>query len=306
MKEKELLIELHERLRQLKEEGVKMKDIASKTGWAPSVLSALNATVLPVFCSQLKKGKDVDEALTEALSCVNNLSRKKLLGSLADLHRDVMEFRPSREAQAFVVHPFLQTLKTATEASSARFNNLEGMYMSYSCSSSMKALKAEPYYFTDSEAYGCFAVGRKSVHNSLREGIGIIQKQQMLYLMFNAFQEPNISLVSVYLQLPFLESIRFLKGLYLVPDYNKNPIARRIVLMKRSDCYVPEEFAAMDARLIMPDEFTEEENLIFNYTCGETDYIKMCTLPSPKLDLRDLQAEKRLLEKEEEFDPDDC
>lgn len=71
----------------------------------------------------------------------------------------------------------------------------------------MKALKAEPFYFTDSEAYGCFAVGRKS----------------------------------------------------------------------------------------------EEETLIYNYTCGETDYIKMCTLPSPKLDLRDLQAEKKLLEKEEEY-----
>ena len=53
--------------------------------------------------------------------------------------------------------------------------------------------------------------------------------------------------------------------------------------------------------MILPDELTEEETLIYNYTCGETDYIKMCTLPSPKLDLRDLQAEKKLLEKEEEY-----
>ena len=49
MKEKEQLIELYERLKHLKDEGVKMKDIAAKTGWAPSVLSALNATVLPAF-----------------------------------------------------------------------------------------------------------------------------------------------------------------------------------------------------------------------------------------------------------------
>ena len=35
---------------------------------------------------------------------------------------------------------------------------------------------------------------------------------------------------------------------------------------------------------------------------AEYPYIKMCTLPSPKLDLRDLQAEKKLLEKEEEFE----
>ena len=176
-----------------------------------------------------------------------------------------------------------------------------GRHLSYSCSSSMKALKAEPFYFTDSEAYGCFAVGRKSVHHSFREGIGIVRKQQMLYLVFNAFQDPNFSLVTVYLQLPFLEDIRFLKGIYLVPDYNMNPIARRIVLVKRSDTYLPEDFASMEARLILPDELTEEETLIYNYTCGKTDYIKMCTLPSPKLDLRDLQAEKKLPEKEEEY-----
>lgn len=302
MKEAEQLLELYERLRQLKGQGVRMKDIASRTGWAPSVLSALNATVLPRFCAQFSEGRDFDTALSEALACVNNLSRKKLLGSLDDLHRDVMAFRPPHESPAFIVHPFLQTLKVAAEASSAVVNRLEGMYMSYSCSSSMKALKAEPYYFTDSEAYGCFAAGRKSVHHSIREGIGIIQKQQILYLMFNAFQEPNISLVSVYLQLPFLEDIQFLKGLYLVPDYNKNPIARRIVLMKLSDHYDPEAFARLDARLIMPEEFSENETLIFNYTCGNTDYIKMCTLPSPKLDLRDLQAEKKLLEQDEASD----
>ena len=106
--------------------------------------------------------------------------------------------------------------------------------------------------------------------------------------------------MTVYLQLPFLEDIRFLKGIYRVPDFNRNPIARRIVLVKRSDTYLPEDFASMEARLILPDELTEEETLIYNYTCGKTDYIKMCTLPSPKLDLRDLQAEKKLLEKEEE------
>ena len=205
MKEKEQLIELYDRLRRLKDEGVKMKDIAAQTGWAPSVLSALNATVLPAFCAELKKGADFDKALGEALARVNNLSRKKLLGDLEALHRGVMDFQPSHEA-AFAVHPFLQALKTGTEASSARLNNLEGMYMSYSCSSSMKALKAEPFYFTDSEAYGCFAVGRKSVHHSFREGIGIVRKQQMLYLVFNAFQDPNFSLVTVYLQLPFLDS----------------------------------------------------------------------------------------------------
>ena len=39
------------------------------------------------------------------------------------------------------------------------------------------------------------------------------------------------------MQLPFLEEVKILKGLYLVPDYNQNPIARRIVFVKLSDTY---------------------------------------------------------------------
>jgi hypothetical protein len=49
-------------------------------------------------------------------------------------------------------------------------------------------------------------------------------------------------------------------------------------------------------------EFTDTEKAIFDYTCELTDSLKMCTLPSPKLDLRDLQAEKTLLRKEAELE----
>lgn len=111
-----------------------------------------------------------------------------------------------------------------------------------------------------------------------------------------AFQDPDFSLVSVYLQLPFLERIQYLRGLYLVPDYNQNPIARRIVLVKQAEHYNPEAFAQLEARLIPQNEFNTEEQLLYNYTCGDSDSIKMCTLPSPKLDLRDLQGEKDLLD----------
>ena len=249
-----------------------MKDIASATHLAPSVLSALYATVLPVFCAKVEQ-LGFDGALDEALSNVNNLSRKRLMGMLDELHVQVMQFQSQHSfAPVGLMHPFLQFLQNETEASSAKLGSLEGMYMSYSCSSSVRALKAEPFY--------------------------IIQEQQLLYLLFNAFREPNMSLTTIYLQLPFLENIHILRGLYLVPDYNKNPIARRIVLVKLSDSYSPEAFAEIEARILPNSELSEEQKLIYNYTCGQSDSIKMCTLPSPKLDFRDLQQEKNLLEKE--------
>lgn len=93
----------------------------------------------------------------------------------------------------------------------------------------------------------------------------------MLYILLNAFSEPNLSLVTVYMQLPFLEEVKILKGLYLVPDYNQNPIARRIVFVKLSDTYDASEFAALNARLIPHEEFTDTEKAIFDYTCELTD-----------------------------------
>ena len=33
----------------------------------------------------------------------------------------------------------------------------------------------------------------------------------------------------------------------------------------------------------------------YNYTCREGDYIKTCTVPSPKLDETDLEREKKML-----------
>lgn len=299
MTAQEKLMAIHERLDQLKHQGVKMKDVAASMDLSPSVLSALYATVLPAFRKAIRE-KDFEEALTEALSNVNNLSRKRLMVMLDDLYRNVMEFPGPVVGEGVREAAFLRSLERFAADSGSKLGQLEGIYMSYSCSSSVRTLKAEPFYFTRSGDNRTFVVGRKSVHGVVREGIGIVQERQILYLLLNAFQESDLSLVTVYLQLPFLERIHYLRGLYLVPDYNQNPIARRIVLVKLADHYTPEEFERVEARLIPPEEFSDEERLVYDYTCGRGDSIKMCTLPSPKLDLRDLSGEKNLLETESE------
>lgn len=293
MNEQEKLIEIYELLKELKGNGVKMKDMAEHLDLSPSVLSGLYTTVLPTF-KKLAQTMTFEEALGESLSYINNLSKKRLLGRL-DIMYEYLKNYDYTEAKGGK-HPFLRSLEEECAASVRKAEAFEGLYMSYSCSSSVRALKVEPFYLTVSPDKQSFVVGRKSVHNSIREGIGIIKEQQILYLLFNAFREPSMSLVTVYLQLPFLEEIKLLKGLYLVLDYNKNPIARRIVFVRKSERYSWEEFEKMEARLVMKEEFTEEELLLYNYTCGDSDSLKMCTLPSPKLDLRDLQLEQEWLE----------
>ena len=42
-------------------------------------------------------------------------------------------------------------------------------------------------------------------------------------------------------------------------------------------------------------EMTPVFEVYYNYTCQEGDYIKTCTVPSPKLDETDLEREKKML-----------
>ena len=113
--------------------------------------------------------------------------------------------------------------------------------------------------------------------------------------MFNERDLPQFAMVTIYLQLPHYEYPGMLKGLYLCLDYNHNPIARRIVMLKQSDSTDINEFLKMEGRIVPRAELTPELQPYYNYTCQEGDYIKTCTVPSPKLNESDLEREKKML-----------
>lgn len=138
-------------------------------------------------------------------------------------------------------------------------------------------------------------MGMINAYKSVHWGSGIISNHQNSYLMFNERDLPQFALVTIYLQLPHYEFPTMLKGLYLCLDYNHNPIARRIVLVKQSDSTDIRTFLEMESKLVPKAELTPELEAYYNYTCREGDYIKTCTVPSPKLDETDLEREKKML-----------
>ena len=87
-----------------------------------------------------------------------------------------------------------------------------------------------------------------------------------------------------------------LKGLYLCLDYNHNPIARRIVMMKQSDSTAINDFLKMEGKIVPRAELTPELEVYYNYTYKKGDYIKTCTVPSPQLNESDLEREKKMLQ----------
>ena len=129
----EELKEIYERMTFLRQKGIKMKDMAERAGFSPSVLSAIYSTVLPAYFKNLEKGMGEEEALHNALVWVNNVSKKKLLGSLARLKDSLF----STDYQAKAVRedtrcPFLAQLENNMQETMGRIFNFSGIYTSYS------------------------------------------------------------------------------------------------------------------------------------------------------------------------------
>ncbi len=289
------LTDIYKRIEYLRNKGVKMKEMADHTNMAASVLSSLYSSVLPTYIEQVKKGIGEEDALDYALSQVNNVSKKRLLGSLKELKEQLYQLEPAQVAGQ-KSNPVLAMLTEEMAHSTQDAYNYSGIYMSYSLSSSMQALKAEPYLICPSENNEYVKVVHNSAYNITHYGTCLFSNHQNAYLFFNEREAPQIALFTIYLQLPMYDFPHMLKGLYLSLDYNRNPIARRILFVKYSDSTSLDDFLELKGRIIPQEELTDELLPYYNYTCQKEDCIKTCSVPSPRLDASDLEREKKLLE----------
>ena len=238
------LTDIYKRIEYLRNNGVKMKEIADRVDMAPSVLSALYSSVLPAYIDLLKT-RTPDEALDDALALVNNVSKKRLLNNVSSMRILLQEMEPEQQNEADSGNSFIKLLEKEMKESVQDVFNYSGTYLSYSLSSA-------------SENSEYVKMGMINAYKSVHWGSGIISNHQNSYLMFNERDLPQFALVTIYLQLPHYEFPTMLKGLYLCLDYNHNPIARRIVLVKQSDSTDIRTFLEMESKLVPKAELTPE------------------------------------------------
>ena len=284
------LIEIYRRIEYLRNNGLKMKEIADYVDMAPSVLSALYSSVLPTYVTSLKQGHSEEDSLDLALAQVNNVSKKRLLGNLASIKELLFSLEPAHgEAKT---NPFMEMMTAEMQRSVQEVYNYSGSYLSYSLSSSCQCLKVEPYLIEASEDNTYVKVTHMSAYNTTHRGVGLFNNHQNGYIFFNERESPQMALFSIYLQLPMYDFPPFLKGLYLSLDYNRNPIARRILFVKQGDSADMEEFLELKGELVPLDKLTELQKKTYDYTCQEGDCIRTCMVPSPQLNENDLEREK--------------
>ena len=218
------LIEIYRRIEYLRNNGLKMKEIADYVDMAPSVLSALYSSVLPTYVTSLKQGHSEEDSLDLALAQVNNVSKKRLLGNLASIKELLFSLEPAHgEAKT---NPFMEMMTAEMQRSVQEVYNYSGSYLSYSLSSSCQCLKVEPYLIEASEDNTYVKVTHMSAYNTTHRGVGLFNNHQNGYIFFNERESPQMALFSIYLQLPMYDFPPFLKGLYLSLDYNRNPAHR--------------------------------------------------------------------------------
>lgn len=142
------LVLLYERMKKLRESGVRMKDISEETDIASSVLSSLYSSVLPMYVNLLSGGDDPETALDKALQQVNNVSKRKLLGCLDELYEKVCHIEPRLVSSKNSGRPFLDDIEREAIKYLPNAGVYTGLYLAYSSSSFSDGLKVEPYMIT--------------------------------------------------------------------------------------------------------------------------------------------------------------
>ena len=290
------LVSLYERMKKLRESGVRMKDISEETDIASSVLSSLYSSVLPMYVNLISGGEEKESALDKALQQVNNVSKRKLLGCLDLLYDKVNHLEPRLVNSKGNGRPFLDDIEREAIKYLPNASVYTGLYLAYSSSSFSDGLKVEPYMIasiTDGETLP--KVYSQNMSGDYYTGVGLFSPFQIGYLLFNEQKRLQLALKAVYLQLPIIEYPDLLKGIYLTHDYSRNPIARRVIFVRQGDEIPLEEFAEMRTEVIPKDKLNEEQQAYYDYTCKEGDVIKSMMLVSPDKNFEELKREKEML-----------
>lgn len=290
------LVSLYEQLKKLRDAGVKMKDISEETNITSSVLSSLYSSVLPAYINSISGGNDSDYALNNAWQQVNNVSKRKLLGCLDELYDKVCHIEPRLISGKSNSRPFLDDIEKESIKYLPNAGIYTGLYQSYSASSYADGLKVEPYMISSiADGDTLPKVYCQNMAGDYYVGVGLFSPFQIGYLMFNEQKRLQLALKVIYLQLPIIEYPEVIKGIYLTHDYNRNPIARRIIFVRQGDEIPLEEFEKLRTEVILKEKLTGELIDYYNYTCGQNDVIRSMMLISPDKGLKELQHEKQLL-----------
>ncbi len=289
---------LYGRLMRLRAAGVKMKDIAHAAGLPSSVLSSLYSSVLPAYLALLAEGTAPEEALDTAIRNVSNISRHRLISSIDGLDAGISGIEAALDKSHDTSSSMLAGLVSAAGRYLRESQAYAGLYTGYSFSAHPGCMKAEPYMITRAaEGDTAQRAYSRNVDGNSIEGTCIFSPYQTGYMLFNEHRNMQFALKTVYLRLPVMSFPHYIKGIYLTHDYNCNPIARRIILVREGDEIPFDDFQRLEARVIAEEDLTGDLKAYYDYTCQRGDIVRSMIFTSPGKGVEDLLREKDILDR---------
>ncbi len=287
------MVQINELLTTVRKKGVQMKQIAEVINVSPSVLSAFYRTVLPAYLDNKDRMKS-EEAIDYAFSLVNNISKKRFVPFFPNIILALQNIEDNSQGESVSDDKrFFDNFVTTATNSQVSIHHIEGIYRTYSVSSSDFALKCEPMIISRSLT-GMIKVSRLSVHSVTQEGFGMIADHQSLTIHLNEANYPAYYPLTMQINIPLCFTPKIYRGIYMAMDSASHPIARRIVLVRVSDSAKISDFQSEYAHTYQPQDVPEELMDYFDYLKEREDVLRIYNVPEPTADIRDLKMEKKI------------
>lgn len=294
------ITQINELLTAARKKGIQMKQLAEVINISPSVLSAFYRTVVPAFIEKSEK-MNTDDALNYAFSLVNNISKNRFIPFFPNI---ILAIKNALENESSTTKEddkkYFENFAHTVSNSQISIQHIEGIYKTYSISSSDFALKIEPMIISRSIS-GIIKILRLSIHNIIQEGFGMVADHQSLTIHLNEACYPKYYPLTMQVNIPLCFNPKIYRGIYITLDSLSHPIARRVILERINESTKLSDFQDNKAEQHSADNIPEHLQDYFNYLREPRDILRVTVVPEPTADIKDLKMEKKILKLYEEL-----
>jgi hypothetical protein len=293
-------IEFLEICHKLKQAEFKKKDIAKVLEIPAPVLSSLLKSVLPSIAviNTDSSNQEIEREITNAFLMVNNLSRTKIEKRLPE---DILKLTTLLENKDFTRHEGPSYLNFLSKQSELSFNYLSkyfpGTYYFYYVSSDTYQLKGDPFLIKPNYIEKIIEVYKGSKHSSVTYfGIALLNNNHTITFQLAENHDSPEEYLQIVVSLPFIRKVHYLRGIFSSLNFARQPVARKMILLRYSDLIDPEVFRQLPVKRFNSESKVEIPE-IERYLNSDDAKIECRALSKPTFDFEDLDHETSMFDK---------
>ena len=282
-------------IHQLDIKGIKKKEVAQQLDLYPSVYSALINVVFKKILALDPEQAGIDDAISQAFQEVNNISEKRIRREIELFIQKLRHFKDDSErAVISESQHYVSKLKEASPVE--KLNRLIGIYDCYYISSFGYQVKKEPFFIKLDNAQKQFEVQKGNAKShAVYKGFLYFSNHQLLTIQLLELGAINQDNFIMHFSIPpfYSWSFHFLKGLGVSMANSFLPIARKILLVKKTTEVNMVAFDKMEIEFFEKEELNDSPEVV-KYLYQSNSLIEFAPVPRPTYDEKDLMKEIKI------------